>query len=413
MPINSYSKFYQNIDFHLHREKITISEHAALYLTNTIRVLAVSLVGIFLPIYIFGISENFLLFNQNIIINGISWVLSYFLLRSAFCIISLLLLGNLIFSRIHFQLSMIISFVILIVEILMWHLAQDNLVFILVAGILAGIKVTMYWIPYHIFFIRKSGKAKKGFGKNTGMRFFLTRVISGIGPAIGGLIILNFGFNVLFMVSILLLVVAALPIVFVIHEWKHKEHNMVDVIRDFVINKDYKKVTLSYIGQGIDSSIYTAIWPIMLFFVLNNFAKIGFINSFSYVMSSLVVLWIGRIIDKRGTYKIHALGVILNSILYIPRMFFSIPWLFYSLDVGDRFISGMYSLPMMSASYQKARKLGDSDFQLYRQLMLHLGIVLILVLILVMLQILMTWKWVFVLAIIGSLMTFLIELDDH
>jgi len=411
MPFNVTSKFYQNLDFHLSREKITISEHAALYLTNTIRVLAVSLVGIFLPIYIFGISEYFPLFHADPTINGITWVLSYFLLRSVSCIVAVLFLGELIFSKLHFQLTMIISFIILIVEILLWFLAKDNLFLILLAGVLAGFKVAMYWIPYHIFFIRKSNLNLKGFGKDTGRRFFLTRVISGIGPAIGGLIIINFGFNVLFMSSILLLIVAALPIALVIHEWQHRKHNVVKVIKDYVLNRSYWRLTVSYIGEGVDSSIYTAIWPIMLFFTLRNFANIGFINSFSFFLSSIVVLWIGKMIDKHGSYKIHGIGTIVNSLLYIPRMFFSKAWLFYSLDVADRFISGTYALPMMSVSYEKARKLGDSDYQLYRELMLHLGVVVVLSLIIVLIQITLTWKWVFALAIIGTLMTFFIELD--
>ena len=74
MPFNIYSKAHQNLDFHLHREKIVLSEPAALYLTNTMRVLAVSLVGIFLPIYIFNISKSFLFFKNNVFHNDIGLV---------------------------------------------------------------------------------------------------------------------------------------------------------------------------------------------------------------------------------------------------------------------------------------------------------------------------------------------------
>ena len=413
MPFHIYSKMQQNLDFHLYREKIVLSESAALYLTNTMRVLAVSLVGIFLPIYIFNISKNFLFFNQDVVINGLSWVLAYFLLRSVFTLISLMLLGNLIFSKIHFQLSMIISYVFLVTEILLWYLSAGNLFLVLVAGIFAGFKVTMYWVPYHIFFLRKAGRKIKSFGKNTSKRFFLTRIFSSVGPAIGGLIIMNFGFNVLFMTSILLLVVSALPIALVIHDWKHKKHNMVNVIRKYLLSGKYKRIAISYAGEGADSLIYVAFWPILLYLVLNNFAKIGFINSLSFLLSSIAVLQIGKLIDKYGTYKIHGLGVIINSLLYIPRMFFRIPALFYSLDVADRFVTGMYSLPIMSRTYEKARKLGGSDYILFREVSLHIGAIAVLALILVAIQITSTWVWVFGLAMIGSILTFLIETDKN
>jgi len=413
MPFNLHSKIYQNLDFHLHREKIVFSESAALYLTNTIRVLAVSLVGIFLPIYIYNISKSYLFFNQDIVINGISWVIAYFLLRSIFTLVSLLFLGNLIFSKIHFQLSMIISFVFLVTEILLWYLSAGNLFLILIAGVLAGFKVTLYWVPYHIFFLRKSGRKIKSFGKNTSTRFFLTRIISSIGPAIGGLIIINFGFNVLFMTSILLLVVSALPIALVIHDWKHREHNMVKVIRKYVLNSKYKRIAISYIGEGVDSLIYVIFWPILLYLVINNFAKIGFINSLSFLLSSIAILQIGRLIDKHGAYKIHGIGVIINSLLYIPRMFFRVPALFYSLDVADKFVTGMYSLPIMSTTYEKARKLGGSDYILFREVCIHVGAIAALALILVVIQLTSTWVWVFGLAMIGSIMTFFIETDEN
>jgi len=413
MPFNLHSKIYQNLDFHLHREKIVFSESAALYLTNTIRVLAVSLVGIFLPIYIYNISKSYLFFNQDIVINGISWVIAYFLLRSIFTLVSLLFLGNLIFSKIHFQLSMIISFVFLVTEILLWYLSAGNLFLILIAGVLAGFKVTLYWVPYHIFFLRKSGRKIKSFGKNTSTRFFLTRIISSIGPAIGGLIIINFGFNVLFMTSILLLVVSALPIALVIHDWKHREHNMVKVIRKYVLNSKYKRIAISYIGEGVDSLIYVIFWPILLYLVINNFAKIGFINSLSFLLSSIAILQIGRLIDKHGAYKIHGIGVIINSLLYIPRMFFRVPALFYSLDVADKFVTGMYSLPIMYTTYEKARKLGGSDYILFREVCIHVGAIAALALILVVIQLTSTWVWVFGLAMIGSIMTFFIETDEN
>ena len=415
MPDFLFSKTHHHLHFpfSFHERKFEISEHAALYLTNTVRALAISLVGIFLPIYIFNISGDYLFFHTNPTINGISWVISYFLIRSVVVWLAILLFGNLIFSKFHFQLSIMFSFLFLVIEILLWQLSADNLIFILAAGFVAGFKTTFYWIPYHIFFLRKSGRKMRKFGKNTGLRFFLTRIMSAIGPALGGLIIVNFGFPVLFMTSIILLVVAALPIAVVVHEWEHQEHNMVQILKKYLLNKRYLRLTMGFVGQGIDNWIYLIFWPILLFFVLHDFEKVGFISSISFLLSSVAVLLIGKVIDKHGTKKIHGFGSLLNSLLYLPRMFFSSPTLFYSLDVTDRFLSGTYSLPIMSLSYQKANKLGGSDFILYRELCLHGGIIIALFFIMLAFQVLTLWKWVFGLAMIGSLMTYLIELDKN
>ena len=414
MPAEFGSKQNFNLDFHFYREKIRISEHTALYLTHTMRVLAISLIGIFLPIYIFTISGNYMLFHHDPIINGLSWILSYFLLRSVFTWLATMILGNLIFSKIHFQLSMVISFVVLIAEILLWYLSQGNLYLILLAGALAGFKVTLYWIPYHIFFVRKAGrKRKQQFGKKIGMRFFLVRIISGIGPAIGGLIIVNYGFNALFMTSILILVVAALPIALIVHEWEHHKHSVIGVVEKYLFNPKYLRLNLSFIGSGMDSIIYSIFWPVLLFLVLENFTKIGFLNSFSFLVSSATVLIIGKYIDKHGTKVIHGIGAFLNSLLYLPRMIFGNPFLFYALDLSDRLIMGTYTLPQMALAYEKARKVNGSDFIIFRELSLHAGIIFTVATSLVALQFISNWKLLFALAMIGSLLTYFIETDKN
>ena len=327
--------------------------------------------------------------------------------------VGILLLGDLIFSKLHFQLSIILSFVVLIVEILLWQLAAQNLFFILIAGVLAGIKITMYWIPYHIFFLRKVGKGHSKFGKRTSLRFFLVRIASAIAPAAGGLIIANYGFSTLFAVSISLLVVAALPIAFVVHDWQHKKHNMVKVIKRYLLNPRLSRLTIGYMGQGAEEIIYLSFWSLLLLFVLKDFTSIGYLNSLSFLISSVGVLIIGRFIDKKGTKGIHSLGSTINTLLYIPRIFLSNATLFFSLDMVDRFLSGTYALPIMSLSYQKAKRLGGSDFLIYRELTLHAGIILMTSTVMLVIQALVAWRWVFALAMIGSLLTIFLELDEN
>ena len=411
IDVNSKRNFHFHLNFPAH--KIHLSEHASLYLTNTMRIIAISLIGIFLPIFIYRISENYLFFSTNPVTNGFSWVLSYYLLRSVFVWVSILFFGHLIFSKLHFQLSIIISFALLIVEIFFWYLAEDNLFFILVAGVISGLKVTFYWAPYHIFFVRKLGKKTAHFGKNTSLRFFFSRIFSAATPAVGGFIILKYGFNSLFITIILLLILSCLPIALVVHEWKHKKHNIIGVLKNFLLNKKRKKITLNFFGDGIESLVYVVFWPILLYFVLNNFIKIGVLSSVSLLVSSLFVLYIGKVIDKRGTKKIHIIGIILNILLYIPRIFLNSTLLFYSLDIVDRLVSGVYALPNMSKVYEKAKKFNSSDFILYRELSIHAGIIMASFFILVMFQIFDYWRWVFVLAMIGSLMTMFIEFDDN
>ena len=180
-------------------------------------------------------------FSQDKVINGIIWVLGYFLLRSVGVLITIFTIGDAIFSKIQFNRAIFISFIVLIIEICLWFLAKQNMYLILAAGLIAGLKVTLYWVPYHIFFIRKIKTVEGHYGKQTGFRFFLVRLASGVTPFLGGVIISSFGFNALFMMSIVLLLVAGLPLMSNVSEGRHNHtHNIRQIMKDFLLNKKYK-----------------------------------------------------------------------------------------------------------------------------------------------------------------------------
>lgn len=414
MPVASFIK--QHVPLHLHRYgEFHVHEDSALYITHTIRTIAVNLVGIFLPLYIFTISHAYLYFSDDKIINGIVWVLGYFLLRSVGVLLTIATIGSAIFSKILFQRSILLSCIALIAEICLWFLAKQNIYLILVSGLIAGIQLTLYWVPYHIFFIRKIKTVAGHYGKQTSLRFFFVRLTSGVTPFIGGVIIATFGFSALFVISILLVLVSVLPIMSSVHEEKHTHtHDLKKILRKFYFNKKYKLMTLSYLGDGADAIIYAIFWPILLFTVLDDFVKVGFINALSLTASAVSVLWVGKLLDKKGSKLIHGIGVVFNSLLYIPRMLFSSVGLFYAIDVVDRINSSFYALPNMSLAYEKAKRSGDDgNFTVYRELVIHTSIIVVCSLVIVLVLFLGVWKWVFIIAMIGSLMTYLMDFDKN
>lgn len=408
MPIKFISKhsfFNSHAAGHL-----KIGEHAALYLTHTMRQMSVALIGIFLPIYIYEISPNFLIFSQSHEINGVAWVLLFFCMRSFGTLVFTYILGNSLFSKIHLQRAIIISFFVLIAEMLVLLYADRNLYLIIIAGLLAGLKVTTYWIPYHGFFVKKMGDVSGHFGKKTGIRFSLVRIVTGLAPFVGGLIITVFGFNVLFIASIMLLVVASIPILNSVNEGSHIKHDPLKITRDYLLKKKYAKVTLAFFGDGAEALVYAIFWPILLFVVLDNFVKLGSLNSVSLLISSISMYFVGRLVDKYGSKLVHGVGIFINSAFYIPRIFISNALFFYGLDVADRFNSAFYSVPNMTLAYEKAAKAENaSDFIIYRELAIHVSIVLFSCILMVILPIVGVWRWVFAIAAIGSILTYLLD----
>lgn len=412
MPINNHTKFHVGLVHHLPRKKAHISEHFALYLTQTMRVFAVSLVGVFLPIYIYINSSNYLIFHSNPTINGIIWGLSYFFLRSLGTLLFTLLLGKLIFSKFHLNRSLFASLIIQVFEIILWLMAKNNLYLMLLAGFLAGLKITLYWIPYHIYFVKKF----KGdnYGQRTGMRYVLEKLSTGITPFIGGLVISVFGFEALFAFSVILILAAGLPVLLAVHEWKHRDHNVVDVFNNFIKNKKYKLMSIAHFGEGSEQAIYYIMWPILMYIGIASFVKIGTLVSIATIISVFTSILAGKSLDKYGSQKIHAVGVFFNTILYIPRVFIVKPIWLYVIDIADRLNSPMYSLPNMALAYEKAKRSSSgSDYIIFREITIHLGIALTAgILIFVLMQI-NVWRWVFLIAAFTSSLTYLMDIDKN
>ncbi len=387
-----------------------ISEKNALYLTHTLRFFAVSLIGIFLPMYIFGLSGNLQIFSTNAVRNGLIWVLVYNLFQAVTVLYSLLFLTDFIFKKEHFRHSIVLSFFILAVEIVLWILSADNLYLIIPAGILNGLNIFFYWVPYHIFFIRKAGKSGH-YSKEIGFRHFLSTIASSAGPLIGGLTITTFGFNALFAFCFIIILLAGLPVFFYVAETPHVKHNVFEIVKSFRNKYKTKYLNLAYFGMMLETLIYTTFWPVLIFIILKDFAEIGSLNSAAKLLAAITTLWVGIKFSKKGLRNVQKFGSTVNALLYIPRMLFNIPVIFYSIELIDHFNSSFYALPIETATYEKAHSYGESDFMLYREFFLYLSKFLLCLVLIGLLLFIDSWRWILLLGSVGALLSYFIQYE--
>lgn len=387
-------------------------EHSSLYIIQSIRAFALSLVGIFLPIYIFVNSTPYPIFHSNLVINGILWALTYFMLRSLGTVVTSYFFTNFILQKVRMDRSIFLSNIIEVIEISLWIMSEYNLYYMILAGLFAGLKVTLFWVPYHIFFVKKFEDQK--YGKIMGKRNALQYMFSALAPVVGGIIITNFGYNSLFVASMIILTLSGFLITANVSDWQHNFHDLNSITKEFLFNKKYLKMNIGFLGESIDLSIFTVLWPILLFIVLDSFVKIGFLTSVSVAIAALTTIVAGQLLDKYGSKVIHAVGVSVNSLLYLPRIFVNNPIILYVVDIADKFNSPFYSVPNMALTYEKAKRSSSpSEFIIHRELMVHTCIGLtcgILILVLMQLE---TWRWVFLLAAVGSALAYFIDLDSN
>lgn len=389
-------------------DKHTLEESRAIYATNTIFDLAQSLLGIFIPIYIFNLSKGYLIFSNNEINNGFIWVCSYYALSSLTVIFSIFLFHDLIFQW-TLKKTIFFSMIFLIASYAGLSLSEHSLYLIFIAAVFAGIHTTFYWIPYHIFFVKRADDGDAKFGTETGRRDFFTGLSSTLGPLLGALFIARLGFPILYGFAIILLLLATLPILIFVKENSHRKHSIRDVYFNFLKNRKYLKTSIALGGSITSNLIYVVFWSLMMYFGLNSFVDIGLLTTLSGIVALAFLLFVGNKIDKKRRLGVHIFGVVGNTILHLTRPFFSSIGFLYGNGILDKLNSPFYNVPFSASVYEKSLEGSVSDFLIYRELLMNGVRFLVLIMIGSLLFFTNSWTWVFYLGALGSGLTILVN----
>jgi len=381
-------------------------EASALYLTHFLRTFSLSLPGIYVPIFIFGLAQKPAVLAGDFL-NNIFWVLVYYFIYSIFVTLANIFLSNLLFQKLGFRVSILLSMLFLVLVVACLFELEENFSLIYLAPVLTALAVHFYWIPFHIFFIRKANFGGN-FGNESASQVLTVTLAGAFGPLAAGLILSFFDFKILFLVTGFLLFLSAVPTLFLVTEAGHSEHRFKKIYTEYIFNPKLWKLNLAFIGAGIDGIIFDIFWPILLFLVLKNFVQLGGLVSFSMVLSALIMVWVGRILESRKAMFLRKASVFLNSALYFFRIVAVSPGSLFAIDVFDRLNGKVYGTAFLAESYDKAKLMHESDFIIYRETMTHLANILAMILAFAVILSFENWKLVFVLPALGSLLVFLL-----
>ncbi len=390
------------------RPRYAIEETPAIYATNVLTELANSLLGIFVPIFIFEQSHAYPVFFKSPTINGFLWIIAYYLLTSLTVVISIALLESIIF-KLTLKKTMFLSKLALTLSYVFLAMSQHNLYWVLLSAVFSGIHSNLYWIPYHIFFVKRADDGDGKYGKETGRRDFYVSLATSFGPLLGSLIIARFSFSGIYAFAVFIQLFSTLPIILFVQEEPHRPHAFKDVYRNYLLNKKYRNVTLAFSGWEMEGIIYTIFWSLLLYLGLHSLVDIGVLSTLSSIVAMVLLVLIGRWIDSHGKENVHTFGVVLNTLIHVVRPFFVSPIFLYVNGTIDSLNSPLYSVPFNALMYEKSLRGSVSDYIIYREVAMHTTRVFLLLLVALALIFTQTWKWTFFVACLGSLMTLLIH----
>ena len=318
--------------------RVTFTELSEMYLAVLLRTVSIGMVGIFVPVYL--LKSGFMLPS----------ILEFYVLFYAFGIFNDLLCGGLIarFGPKHVMRTSFLlqtAFSLMLVELP--HLPVP----ILLLSLVASLASTMYFLPYHVGFSKI--KHPKHGGKELGFLQVMERVGGVVGPLIGGALATYVNPRATFLAAAGAMFIAA--IILMLSPEPVQTHQKLN-FRGLAIKKELSTY-VSYVGFTVENSVSLYLWPVFLaavVFSYDAYLKIGTVSSVSVLAAVLVVIPLGRMLDKQKGKKMIQLGTAINALIHLVRPFISTLGGAVGLSALNEPITSVYRMAYLKGFYDSA-----------------------------------------------------------
>lgn len=325
--------------------KVGFNELSELYTSMMFRALALSLVGIFIPIYLYqmGVTlQSIMIFYATIFgIRVFTDLLMAFVVARYGPKHSMALS----YAPQALGLSMLVTY-----DKIHWPLWLIALMLALAAG--------LFFISYHVDFSKI--KHSDHGGKEVGFMTIMEKLGSLLGPITGGIIALLFGVKYSFIAAIVFLVVGMIPLFMTKEPVKTKQKIS---FRNFKIGK-IKYDMISYGMMAVENNTCLVIWPLFvaLYAITGNvYFKVGILASVGVVISVVSARVMGKLIDNKKGLTLFRYSLIANTFTHLLRPLVQNIQQVFVLNLANEAITPGYRMPYFKGWYDHT-----DDFPGYR-----------------------------------------------
>lgn len=342
-----------------------------LYLTHAIRSFAISMIGLFIPIYLLQQGYSFSEIGVFLLIHyGIAIPLSFIALKLA--------AKKGVKHTMLFSVPLAILFFLALYNLEFLKNATGNIWTITIIAIIGAATGAFYWMGFHVEFAKFS--EEKRSIKQIGFANILATMASATGPLIGGLIITFSGFPLMFIIVIVLLIISILPL-FMSKE-KHVPFKF--KLKEISSGK-MKSMVYPFFSEGVYSTASEIAWPLLLYIIFVSTTNIGGLYAVATILIVLVSWLISHRITEATKILVLKLGTFLNSASMIARALVQ-NFLALNIIMGVGGVSwAMINLPYTSMFYGNSKKDGIAHTVFFREFYLNIGRVFLILIFLLLL----------------------------
>jgi len=323
-------------------------ETKSLYFLIALKTFALSLISIFVPIFLYKIGYS------------LNSIMLFFLIFSL-CAFFSVFAGGFLFNKIGVKKSMLIGNLLLIVNYLLLAFIKVKPSFFYLAPIVFGAYQGIFWVNFHTDMA--DNLKRKKFADGIGALNIIASLVAAIAPFIGALIA-SVNFSTLFIISAVLIFVSIIPLFFSKGVREKGNFNIKEMFS--LVNP---KRFVAGIGVGGEYAIAYFVWPVFLF-LLVGLKEIGWLTTILMVISAIFIILITKWIDKKGPNKVMKAGTLINTAHWPFRI---IPGLAVVWYLGYSFLETFSKMPYTIKTYCVGKKGREINAIASREMTMMLG----------------------------------------
>lgn len=335
-------------------------EATQFFTSVAIRYLAIGMILIFEPIYLylyFGKSLHFTLLFFGAI-HGLYGLLAVY--------------GGKIMAKIGLKHAMLFSHFFFFGYYISLFFLYQSFLLIPLAIILRAFGMTLFWPAFHTDFARFSEKDHRAM--EVGKLNIACVAPTIISPIIGGLILTAFGYPVLFITILCVLLASAIPL-FLSKEVHEIYTDSYEKAWGRIFKKENRKISLAFITNGLEVGISVYLWPLFMFILAIQYTVMGGIASLALGSSALFTLYMGKVADRVNRAKLLNIGSFLTSGAWIIKYFVVSAFDAFLAHTLYRICRTTAGIPFQTILYEKAALKGAEadEFIIYREIIINIS----------------------------------------
>jgi MFS family permease len=317
---------------------VGFDELSELYATQMLRSLSVSLVGLFVPIYLYKSGYS--------IAAICGMFLAWTVIRPLWLYVGARLIGW--YGPKH---AMAIAVIVQIGYLALILTINDLHWPLWLVGIVGSFCYGVYLLAFDVDFSKI--KHTEHGGKEISYMQMFERFGAILGPIIGGLIATFIDPRYTIAIAIIVLGASLIPI-FLSAE-PVRQHQII-LVKGFPWRR-HSRDFVAISAFNLENIVSITVWPLFLgvFVLLNNtYAALGIIAAISTAVAFLAIFTIGKLIDKQHGKRLLDIGAVTNAFLHLVRPFIALPAQALAVNIVNEPVTAMYRMPFLKGLYDAA-----------------------------------------------------------